>query len=182
MFWLLHVRLFDFDIHSHFAGFFEIQREVENGTFLKIIQFIDTHDVQPPHLKGRFITCWDFDHAALGGSTTAGCRLYCWYPPGVTPRRPVTLPTLPWIPIHSSVNGVNGGPPCPPSPWAGSEPVKAVARDPARGWVQGHGLFPHDEPRAELQLRSVKSRTKWVVRQLDCSELGGLWNVPILMT
>ena len=60
-------------------------------------------------------------------------------------------------------------------------PCRAVQRDSRLGVALGRGLFPADEPGAQVLTMADGSRSGWTVRQLDGEELGGLWDVPILL-
>ena len=45
-----------------------------------------------------------FDHWTLGGSMIKYWSLIIWYPPGILPREPVTVPFQPWIPLHARID------------------------------------------------------------------------------
>ena len=72
-----------------------------------------TSPVAPPGWETRSRT---HDHWMLGGSTTSRWKLIAWYPTGLVPCEPVTVPKQPWIPLHARIDEMVPSAPHPPPP------------------------------------------------------------------
>ena len=96
---------------------------------------------QPP--AGWQESCAGFNHAALGGSTTANCSIYCWFPPLLTPPAPVSIPRQPWRAMRGCVDRMIHGPAVPAPNNQTPLTLPSIIQENGSEQIEEHGLFPH---------------------------------------
>ena len=103
---------------------------------------------------------------------------FAWYPPFFEVPTPLPVVAAMWFPLWCYVNDREHA-----SPHIGKQP--AVVATPAvvrsEGLVQLCGLFPASDRSARVLVPATSSPTGLGSRSLSLMELGGLWDIPILV-
>ena len=129
----------------------------------------------PPGWSARSVT---LSHCSAGGATSGVWSLVAWYPPFFEVPTPLPVVADMWFPLWCYVNDREHA-----SPHIGKQP--AVVATPAvvrsEGLVQLCGLFPASDRSARVLVPATSSPTGLGSRSLSLMELGGLWDIPILV-
>jgi hypothetical protein len=129
----------------------------------------------PPGWTSRSVT---LGHWEVGGATSGQWMVVAWYLPGLPFAEPLPMILQPWFPLLSYVQDRERATPSPSAPLGGPA-VAAVVRQ--EGWVQDWGLFPASDLSAQVLVQCSTSPLGYGSRCLTGLELGGLWDVPILV-
>ncbi|EJK65837.1 hypothetical protein THAOC_13266, partial [Thalassiosira oceanica] len=122
-----------------------------------------------------------FDHASLGGSTSAAWELVAWYPPGADAFEPCSLDPQPFIPLQSRLKDRLRARAC-RAPAEIELPRPEVCPSPDGLAVMGWGLLPHDDLRREVVVPCQASASGFGRRAVSPLELADLWDISILVT
>ena len=127
---------------------------------------------EPP--SGWILVTETFVHAQLGGSTDGRYALGIMLPVSLAASDiPAlhTLPPQPWMPFSSMLDSRITASLAKEPPMT-THPLAQVYRLGSK--VLPWGLFPSNQPRSVVRVRSVFNASKWGSRRLSYEELGGL--------
>jgi hypothetical protein len=117
-------------------------------------------------------------HCDAGGATSGRWTVLVWYPPLLPFSEPLPVGPHAWFPLFCYVRDRESAThhPTPPS---GGITVPKVVR--CEGLVQDWGLFPASDLEAQVLVQCSSSPSGYGARRLTKMELGGLWDLPILI-
>jgi hypothetical protein len=146
--------------------------------------FFSQERASSPPPRGWTTSSTVMQHWEAGGSTDAAWRLEVWLPPGVALGPAPARAPQPWIPLLGRLDKQVRSAPCAaPVGEIGSSPEVLWTRsgDRAVQAVSPGGLFPHDRLSERVLVPDDWSPTGFGTRPLSWSELGDLWDIPILL-